>query len=387
MISCVEPFEFETISFENALVVEATITNEFKHQEIRLTRTFKFEEDAPKAETNADVKITDDLQNIYNFEENTPGEYTSVLEFSAESAKAYQLTIITKDGRVYNSKPSQLPQSTEINELLAVSEIKPDGTSGVSIAVNSFDPTGNARYYRYEYEETYKIIAILWSPLDAIVISDQPPFEVGTTPRTQEERICFKTIINTEIRQTETFGLQEDRVTQFPIQFIASNNPIIRERYSILVRQYVQSLEAFNYYRVLSELSGSESLLSQNQPGFISSNISSVDNPEEKVLGFFDISSVSTKRVFFNFRDLFTVENRPFYFIDCEFAAPELTDPNTENVSPLINLIKTNDYKFFDINMGQIENENLPGPYLMVLRPCGDCTALGTNIRPDFWID
>ncbi len=24
-------------------------------------------------------------------------------------------------------------------------------------------------------------------------------------------------------------------------------------------------------------------------------------------------------------------------------------------------------------------------PFIMVTRPCGDCTALGSNIVPDFW--
>jgi len=39
--SCIEPFEFETIDFEDTLVIEATITNELKYHEINLTRTFK----------------------------------------------------------------------------------------------------------------------------------------------------------------------------------------------------------------------------------------------------------------------------------------------------------------------------------------------------------
>ena len=82
--SCVEPFDFETISFDDALVIEATITNEFKLQEICLTRTFKFEENAPFGESNANVVITDDLLNTYLFEETIPGKYISINEFSAE---------------------------------------------------------------------------------------------------------------------------------------------------------------------------------------------------------------------------------------------------------------------------------------------------------------
>ena len=37
---CVEPFEFNQETFESALVIEATITNELKTHEITLSRTF-----------------------------------------------------------------------------------------------------------------------------------------------------------------------------------------------------------------------------------------------------------------------------------------------------------------------------------------------------------
>ncbi len=35
--SCKEPFEIESITFENALVVVGTITNEMKNQEINIS--------------------------------------------------------------------------------------------------------------------------------------------------------------------------------------------------------------------------------------------------------------------------------------------------------------------------------------------------------------
>ena len=46
-ISCTEPYAIQTNTFEDALVIEATITNEFKKQEIKISRTFTFEENTP----------------------------------------------------------------------------------------------------------------------------------------------------------------------------------------------------------------------------------------------------------------------------------------------------------------------------------------------------
>jgi hypothetical protein len=392
MESCVEPFDFETISFDDALVIEATITNEFKRHEISLTRTFKFEEDAPSGESNANVIITDDLLNSYTFEETTPGKYVSITEFSAEPNRIYKLSITTGDESTYSSQPVQLPQVTQVDDLMAIREANIDGVDGVTIYANSFDPTGNSRYYRYEFEETYLILApFAISPEEVIVLSDNPPYSIETSvttqPRSREERACFNTVFSNAITQTQTTGLQEDRVSRFPIHFIKSNDPIIRDRYSINVKQYVQSLEAFTYYKVLNELSGSESILSQNQPGFISGNITSNENPDEKVLGFFEISSVSSKRLFFNFFDIFPDINRPFYFTECVLDSPRLVDEDDPTISPLINQIQSNSIRHVETNTDFFGNIDPDTPYTMINRPCGDCTVFGTNIKPGFWID
>lgn len=380
--NCVEPIDIETTTFDDAIVIEALITNEVKQHEINITRTYRLEENGPTPETNADVKIIDDTQTVYTFLETSSGKYISTTAFAAAPDRTYQLTVTTSSGKSYSSNQVKLTSTTEIGDINAVAETNENGTFGVSINVNSFDPTGNSRYYRYEYEETYKIIAPFWSPLNSIVISAD---SVSTEPRTREEKTCFNTLYSSDIIQTQTSGLSEDRVTGKQVRFIASNDFIISHRYSILVKQYVQSLEAFSYFKTLKELSSSESLLSQNQPGFVNSNIVSVNNPNEKVLGFFDVSSVSTKRFFFNFREVFpdNLISRPPYFIDCNLFAPLFEDG-------LTSIIQSGTLKFNAINSccpGEPPIVPGGGPHVMVIPECGDCTTIGTNVVPDFWIE
>ena len=380
--SCVDPINIETTTFDDAIVIEALITNELKQHEINITRTYRLEQNQPTSESNADVKIIDDTQNVYTFVETSPGKYVSTTEFAAIPNKTYQLTVTTNSGESYSSNEVILTNTTEIESVNAVAETNENGTIGVSINVNSFDPSGNSRYYRYEYEETYKIIAPRWSPLNSVVLSSD---SVSTTPRIKEEGICYNTLFSSGIIQTQTNGFSEDRVTQKQVRFLAVDDFIISHRYSILVKQYVQSLEAFSYFKILNELSSSESLLSQNQPGFINSNIVSANNPNEKVLGFFDVSSVSSKRLFFNFREVFpsNLIPGPPYFIDCDLFAPLFEDG-------LINIIQSGSLRFY------LENSCCPGdspiipgggPHVMVIPECGDCTTIGTNIVPDFWIE
>lgn len=91
--SCTEPYAIQTNTFEDALVIEATITNELKKQEIKITRSYTFEETEPVVETGATVNITDDLGNLYNFEE-VNGKYVSEFEFEAMPNRQYQLFLL-----------------------------------------------------------------------------------------------------------------------------------------------------------------------------------------------------------------------------------------------------------------------------------------------------
>lgn len=120
--------------------------------------------------------------------------------------------------------------------------------------------------------------------------------------------------------------MNEDRVN-YQIRFLNDDSYLITNRYSILVKQYVQNLAAYTYYQTLKKLSGSESILSQNQPGFFSGNIKSTQNPSEKVIGFFDVSSVSSQRIFFNYSDIFPGEISYSF----PFSCPPITDENLYN--------------------------------------------------------
>ncbi len=381
--SCVEPFDIKTTTFESALVIEATITNEFKFQEINLSRTFPLENEGPLTESNANVKIIDDAQNTYIFQETSPGEYVSNHEFKALPNNSYQLFITTSEGKSYSSQPAQLTNSSQIDNIYASKEKDDLGLENISIFVDSFDPTGNSKYYRYEYEETYKIIAPFWSKYD-LVVTYVPRYGVERVLRTKEEQTCYKTVYSNAIIQTETNRFLEDRVSKFAVRVLQSDNTIISHRYSILVKQYIQSPEAFTFYKTLNKFSGSESLFSQNQPGFFNGNVFSTDNASEKVVGFFEISSVSSKRMFFNYRDFFPVEPLPPYFTECEPAAPSNASYGGDP-SLLFGLVQRGEVKYYDENGAP--DFTMPGPFLVVIPECGDCTLFGTNVAPDFWLE
>lgn len=389
---CTEQYVFQNNDFDSALVVEGTITNELKNQTIRLSQVYELEETGPKLEKGANVSVADDQGNEYQFEEKDT-IYASITPFKAEPGRKYQLKIRTSAGKNYTSDQQVLTTETKIDNVTAT-VANFNGERGVQINVNSYDATNTSKYYRYEYNETYKIIAPYWDYRETKLVNipaipADPSNDFPGSParediivsiRKNETRICYSSKKSNDIILNSTNSQSDDRV-HFPVRFISNQNYIISHRYSIFVKQYVQNLAAFTYYKTLRDLSSSGGVLSPKQPGFFYGNIRSVENPTEKVIGFFEVSAVSSERIFFNYADLFPKEILPpYYESDCEIR--EFLDCIGDlpcNGPILRSGIRGKTL----VHLSSI----FPSNYFMVKSACGDCTSFSSNIVPPFWID
>lgn len=374
--SCVEPFEYKSETFESAIVVEGTITNEEKTQKIMISTTYQLEEDGPVPLGNAEVRVTDDSGREYVFEEEAPGIYVSENPFKAEEGRSYKLEFTTQGDRNYASDPVQFSGTTIIEDVYAQLGNNIEGVTGIEIRVNGKGTPGSSGYYRYEYEETYKIISPFFKSEDIILDSNG---NVAIVPKTKEEYTCFKTDPSQNIVISNTTSLNEDNVQGELLRFIPRENPIFAHRYSILVKQYGISREAYAFYQTLKDLSESESLFSQIQPGYLPGNIYSLNNPDENVLGFFGVSSVTEKRAYFNYKDFYNVNEgpRPSFTPYCPREIPT-------NFTTLVQWINSSAYVLFE-DLLPTPPTNVPTRYVFVTAECVDCTLIGSNVVPEFW--
>ncbi|MBJ2174930.1 DUF4249 domain-containing protein [Aureibaculum sp. A20] len=380
---CIEEFNATTESFESILVVDAWITDEFKEHHIKLSRTYRFEQDGATPEQNAEVSITDSNGNIYIFNEVSEGTYVSSVMFNAKPNIDYSLTVETSDNSIYTSKPERLVIGDEIVNVESLKIENNQENSGVEINAFSMINSNDPKYYVYTYEETYKIIAPLWSPVEAKVVSINPP-EVELVLKTKQDKICYTTnVVDKAVAGSKT-KLNGNTIQKTLIKFIPKYDYEIANRYSILVKQHSISRAADKFYSLLKEFSTSGSLFSQIQTGFIDGNISSQNEAEQKVIGFFNVSSTSSKRIFFNFTDLYPNETSIDLPVDCPTITPELDE--------LVELLASGDMLYYIYNPCLLapapeycDFDEPQGPYQIVPKVCGDCTESGTNIKPEFW--
>lgn len=435
--ACVEPFDASSdilsdTSMVDALIVEANITSMEARQKVFLSRMQRVESDStvnleeerlfntqtpiiierglrPKFENGANVEIRAEDGTTYRFEESQEGTYESVVSFAAVPEISYQLFIVTANGEEFISEQMKLPQTSSIDSIYAELMVSDSGVDGVGIFVDSSFQTDENKLLRYTYEETYKIIAPRWTPYEFEIVRDETEVidysngeteilypDVRLVPRAREEQVCYRTdFSNVEVLLNANI-LNGNRAERNMVRFIGATNPIISHRYSILVKQRVVSKSAFDFYSRLTAFSQNESLFSQVQPGSLEGNVFSVDN-NVPVVGFFDVSSEVSQRLYFNFEDLFPNEPLPPYFgtVNCESpVSPILGNPERDGPyppppencpQPLIDRIKLGLVEYYQDNVdppGLCE-----GPYLVVPTICGDCNLVGSNIKPDFWVD
>ena len=396
--SCIEPYQLETNTYENALVVECTIDNELKNQKIQLSQVIRLEASSPTTEENAQVWIEDSNQNTYYFSESESGIYFSDDEFKALPNIGYTLFITSSTGEKYKSREEFLTAESELNDLYA-ERVTLNGEQGIQVYLDANENLGPANYFRYEFKETHKVVTpyIITQDIQLINIITTPAYfsyDIVVSPTTEEKHIGYVTNSQNKIIQTSTSTSSSNSIVKFPIRFIAGSDSRIREKYSILVRQYVQSPDSYNFYKILKQLGSLESVLLENQPGFVRGNVFSTTDDKEKVIGFFDVSSVAEKRIYFSYYAFGF--NKPDYPFSCltdtlDYRDNDPFDGNDRSDMYYLIAILTPPWELVDIFYEEgFDDEGtiiLVPIYVLLTPECGNCTLFSSTIKPEYWED
>ncbi|WP_282112541.1 DUF4249 domain-containing protein [Maribacter stanieri] len=420
LASCIEEFDLGIEADDEVLkilIIEATLTNELKNHTVALSRMDTLVDlgidsvynpytpirdinrDLVRYETNATVSIENSNGTTYSFNESSPGIYESDIQFAAEMGNSYQLSIVTSDGKKFTSTDMEIEGLASISNIYAEKTTSESGAEGIGIFVDNTVETGNVQNLRYTYDETYKIIAPNWVPNDFKLTNYDPcalpvvTYDLEIIEREEEQQICYGNNLSNSIIQARQSNLGKDNIKKFMVRFIDKQNFIISHRYSIEVTQLVSGSTSYSFYDQLNNFSQTGSIFSQVQPGFLEGNLSSDDGRQGSVIGFFDVVSVSKNRLFFNYSDFYADEELPPYPFNCsELTAPEshdsfcLSGPRGPNPCPQ-SVIQQVDLNLISYVKPNVNEGRCQGPHIFVPKICGDCTVLGSNVEPAFWVE
>ena len=359
--NCISKFLPEANEDKELLVVEGLITDQPGINTVKLSRSLPpGVRNTANPVTGCSVQISDNFGNKYSLNETEAGTYiTDSSIFQGIIGRSYILHIILINAsgiHHYESFPMEMKPVPPIDSIYYEKvTINPgdkwnQAQEGCQVYLNTHDPTNQCKYYRWEYTETWKIVL---------------PYSVPN-------KVCWVSANSDLINIKNTSVIYEDRIDRFPLSFISNATDRLSVKYSMLVNQYSLNEDEYLYWEKLQNITQQVGGLYDIVPAAIPSNVYSLDDPNEKVLGYFSVSASSSKRTFIKDH---------FYGLANPYTAEACGADTVYGGEPIPNL---------NISIWIIADHQMPPPPYKVTtydRGCADCTVRGTNIEPDFWED
>lgn len=349
------------------LVVEGFIAGNGPTQ-VRLSRTFPLPGNtAPAAEKNAQLQVEGEDNTSYVLSEKGNGLY-GIDTLPLDTGKKYRLRIHTAGNKDY------LSDYTPFKPTPLIDSISWKTTStGVDIFANTHDATGSSRYYQWEYAETWRYHSAEFSE----GIYKEPPPSVEYRGDADQIYTCWRSTSSTTLLLGTSAKLSQDVIFEHLINQVAGQSSQLSDLYSILVRQYTLTEDAYNYLTLMKKNSESLGSIFDAQPSKLKGNIHGLSNPAEQVIGFISAGTIQQKRIFIDRRQLPLLFS---YYFSCPLK-DTLTPPNEDSYkkwfSPSSGYTPVyqhfNDFGIFD---GWMANNT----------SCIDCRLQGgTTTKPPFW--
>ena len=362
LVACITPFEPEIDMFENVLVVDGAISNIPGSSYVRLSRTSPYNEQIRIDVDVATVILIDDLDNRVQFINVGRGEYLLTdSTYAGQVGRSYKIHIETRDGTIYESTPEELKVPIPLDEVKYEFVDGPDDSRrGLKILVDVENKDNRNAYLYWQYAETWE-------------------FEVPySSPYEPDSKICYITNRPPLFIINSTSDLVQNQLLNFPLYFIDNLSNRLSRKYSVLITQYTLTEQTYLFYQDLKEINENKGGLFDKTPIALVGNMQNISNPDQVVLGNFQVSGAVTQRIFI---DNFEVSSKlvvPSEFEDCQI---EYVGMFTD--AYLLDSLLKDEWIIIDKYFNEYRNDTI-----LTLTPsekCYDCKQNGTNIKPEFW--
>jgi hypothetical protein len=353
------------------LVIEGVIDNGTDSTVIKLSRTQKIDSTHTiNAEARALVSVESDGNSNFKLTETVPGRYAAP-PVGLDAARKYRLHIKTADHREYISDYVAVKNSPPIDSVGFDAQ-----TDGVQIYLSSHDAGNNTHYYRWDYSEAWQFHSKYPSG-----------YFLDLSVRKVSEQVynCFSGDSSTNVVLGSSTKLAQDIIYQTPITKIPATAEKIETKYSILVRQYALSSDAYAFWLNLQNNTEKLGSIFDVQPSDNQTNYHCISNPAELVVGYLSVGRTVTKRVFIT-ADQLLKSYVPQYPCACQLDTV-FNNPPHAGTKPYSDVIGPNSpYSIVSgLYLPPPDPFGHPTAYTYSIILCVDCTVRGKTATPAFW--
>ena len=292
--SCKKPYDPPALQVDyKYLVVDGSIVSSLDSPTvISLSRTTKLSDSIKNIpEGGASVSVEEKGGAHFPLNEITVGVYKGVpalLNYNSQ----YRLRIITNQGDEYLSDFVTVKQTPPIDSVTW--EQKKD----VNIYLNTHDPSSSSKYYRWDFTETWEYNSSLNADIS---LEGNMIFYVDQNNQTYN---CWMTSYSSQVLTATSIALKSDNISHALITTIPQNSEKIGTRYSILIKQYSITPEAYQYFQLLKKNTETVGSIFDAQPAQLYGNFTCVNDKNKIVIGYITASNVTQQKIFINHNQL-----------------------------------------------------------------------------------
>ena len=279
-------------------VVQGMVSNQEGWQEIDISISSSLSQIGYFPIEGCQVEIIDDENNKFDLEEYEKGKYRVWMsqEYLVVD-RSYKTRIVLPNADILESSYDQMPAGPEIEDVFF--EIKDLPTSepdewikGIQYYTNLKANNEQSRFYRWQITETWEFHSAYPKEFyyDGVVNHIFPP--------DYSDFYCWTTRAVDEIFTLSTQSLSENEYANLPLHYVSNTTERLSVLYSFMLRQIALSEAAYQYWDELRINNTIGEGLYASQPLAIKGNIVNTTNPDMEVLGFFQASSETSKRIF-----------------------------------------------------------------------------------------
>jgi hypothetical protein len=336
------------------LVVEGFIDNGGDSTIFSLSRTFPLSA-TPIVTPELKAKVVVEGSDGSNFplSELGNGQYGAPLS-GLNPAATYRLSITTTAGKQYASDYVPLVNDPPIDSINWVRNDR-----GVTVYANTHDPTGNTRYFRWNYTETYEFDSKYETYYNV-----SGPYWVPMDPDTLYT--CWRTDNSANIILASSTQLSQALIYEAPIVNYPVNSQQLSVEYSILVRQYALTKTAYAWWQIMQNITENTGSIFGVQPTANPGNLHCLTDTAEQVIGYVSAGNSWSQRIFITNQQV-----APWSYFDNGCIISVFPQPLPANAAE---------------GYWYLYQQSVPTPgFAYTQATCANCTLLGNNHPPSFW--
>jgi len=365
LTSCIKSFEPAISDLDQyKLVVSGVVTDQNQIQIITISTASSINKPEGIPVKGCTVTISDDQGHQFPMADFSDGTYQGWIDARyLTPGSSFKVEILTPDGSKIVSDFDKFSSCPKVDSVYYIRKDIPTSDpihphQGIQFYVDLNGDNTDSHYYRWEIFETWEYHSeypVEWYYLFGIHHVFPPDYS---------KSVCWSTFLVPNIYLLSTEILSASKYRLLPLNFVDNKTPRLVYGYSLLAMQYSLSAASYKYWDQLRINSASQGGLYEKQPLLAKGNLHNSTHPDQDVLGFFGVSSVTSKRIFVR-----NVENLVLE-IPSSCALHIVRDDELSNFNPdYLVYVTTVDSLLYILEQG-----------------CVDCRELhGTNIKPDFW--